>query len=119
MQGASRGLRGGLRPRGQPAGVEQQIRSGIVFGLTAALKGDITIDRGRVQQENFNNYDVLRIDEMPVVEVHIVPSQAAPGGIGEASTPASPGGHQRSFRRDRQAHPAAADPRAGPGVAIL
>ena len=57
-----------------PAIVEQQIQSGIVFGLTAALKGGITIDKGRVQQRNFNDYDVLRIDEMPVVEVHIVPS---------------------------------------------
>ena len=70
-----------------PAGVEQQIRSGIVFGLSAALKGGITIDRGRVQQSNFHQYDVLRIDEMPTVEVHIVPSRSAPGGIGEASTP--------------------------------
>ena len=70
-----------------PAGIEQQIQSGIVFGLTAALKGSITIDRGRVMQQNFNHYDVLRIDEMPVVEVHIVPSRNAPGGIGEASTP--------------------------------
>ena len=51
------------------------------------LKGAITIDHGRVEQGNFNHYDVLRINEMPVVEVHIVPSQAAPGGIGEASTP--------------------------------
>jgi isoquinoline 1-oxidoreductase beta subunit len=70
-----------------PRGVEQQIQSGIVFGLTAALKGAITIDRGRVQQQNFHQYDVLRIDEMPVVEVHLVPSQNAPGGIGESSTP--------------------------------
>jgi isoquinoline 1-oxidoreductase subunit beta len=70
-----------------PAGIEQQIQSGIVFGLSAALKGAITIDKGRVQQGNFHQYDVLRIDEMPVVEVHLVPSQAAPGGIGEASTP--------------------------------
>ncbi len=70
-----------------PAGIEQQIQSGIVFGLSAALKGAITIDKGRVQQDNFHQYDVLRIDEMPVVEVHLVPSQAAPGGIGEASTP--------------------------------
>ena len=70
-----------------PGIVEQQIQSGIVYGLSAALKGTITIDRGRVQQSNFHEYDVLRIDEMPVVEVHIVPSQAAPGGIGEASTP--------------------------------
>ena len=71
-----------------PAGIVQQIESGIVYGLTAALKGSITIDRGRVQQQNFHQYEVLRIDEMPVVEVHLVPSQAAPGGIGEASTPA-------------------------------
>jgi isoquinoline 1-oxidoreductase subunit beta len=70
-----------------PAGIEQQIQSGIVYGLSAAMKGAITIDKGRVVQGNFNHYDVLRIDEMPVVEVHIVPSQAAPGGIGEASTP--------------------------------
>ncbi|MBZ5578492.1 MAG: xanthine dehydrogenase family protein molybdopterin-binding subunit [Acidobacteriia bacterium] len=70
-----------------PAILEQQIQSGIVYGLSAALKGAITIDRGRVQQQNFNTYDPLRMDEMPVVEVHIVPSHAAPGGIGEASTP--------------------------------
>ena len=70
-----------------PAILEQQIQSGIVFGLAAALKGGITIDRGRVQQSNFHQYDVLRIDEMPVVEVHIVTSQNASGGIGEASTP--------------------------------
>jgi len=55
--------------------------------LAAALKGGITIDKGRVQQGNFNNYDVLRIDEMPHVEVHIVASTAPAGGIGEASTP--------------------------------
>lgn len=71
-----------------PAGVVQQIHSGIVFGLTAALKGSITIDHGRVQQQNFHQYDMLRIDEMPVVDVHIVPSHNSPGGIGEASTPA-------------------------------
>src|SRR5580658_4951404 len=70
-----------------PSGVEQQIQSGIVYGLSAAMKGEITIDRGRVQQANFHQYDVLRIDEMPVVEVYLVPSQAAPGGIGEASVP--------------------------------
>jgi isoquinoline 1-oxidoreductase beta subunit len=70
-----------------PAILEQQMQSGIVFGLAAALKGGITIDRGRVQQSNFHQYDVLRIDEMPVVEVHIVNSQNASGGAGEASTP--------------------------------
>jgi isoquinoline 1-oxidoreductase beta subunit len=70
-----------------PAGVEQQIQSGIVFGLTAALKGAITIDRGRVQQQNFHHYDMLRMGEMPSVEVYLVASQNAPGGIGEASVP--------------------------------
>jgi isoquinoline 1-oxidoreductase beta subunit len=70
-----------------PAGVAQQIASGIAFGLSAALKGGVTIKNGRVEQGNFDRYDVVRIDEMPNVEVHIVPSQAASGGIGEASTP--------------------------------
>lgn len=70
-----------------PAGVAQQIQSGIVYGLTAALKGSITIERGRVVQQNFSDYDVLRINEMPVVEVYTVPSLMAPGGIGEAGTP--------------------------------
>jgi isoquinoline 1-oxidoreductase subunit beta len=69
-----------------PAGVVQQIQGGIVFGLSA-LKGGITIDKGRVQQGNFDRYEVLRIDEMPVIEVYLVPSHEAPAGIGEASTP--------------------------------
>jgi isoquinoline 1-oxidoreductase subunit beta len=69
-----------------PAILRQQIQSGIVYGLSA-LKGQITIDRGRVQQTNFNTYDPLRMDEMPEVEVHIVESHLPPGGIGEASTP--------------------------------
>lgn len=71
-----------------PGIVEQQIQSGIVFGLTAALKGGITIDRGRVQQSNFDKYDALRMDEMPKIEVHIISSTNNPGGIGEAATPA-------------------------------
>jgi isoquinoline 1-oxidoreductase beta subunit len=70
-----------------PAIVSQQIQSGIVFGLTAALKGKISIDKGQVVQQNFNTYDMLRMDEMPQIEVYIVPSTMAPGGIGEASTP--------------------------------
>ena len=69
-----------------PAGVAQQIASGIAFGLSA-LKSGVTIKNGRVEQSNFHQYDVVRMDEMPKVEVHIVPSQAAPGGIGEAATP--------------------------------
>jgi len=71
-----------------PAGVVQQMRGGIVYGLSAALRGRITIERGRVEQTNFHQYEPLRIDEMPVVDVHIVPSEASPGGIGEVGTPA-------------------------------
>ena len=71
-----------------PAGVVQQMQSAIVYGLSAALRGAITIDRGRVVQTNFHQYEPLRIHEMPVVEVHIVPSTQAPGGIGEVGTPA-------------------------------
>jgi isoquinoline 1-oxidoreductase beta subunit len=70
-----------------PAGVRQQIEGGIVFGLSA-LKGGITIDKGRVQQGNFNQYEVVRIDEAPAIEVHLVDSHEMPAGIGEASTPA-------------------------------
>ena len=70
-----------------PAIVEQQMRSSVVYGLSAALKGSITIDKGRVQQANFNNYDMLRIDETPHVEVHIVASTENPGGMGEAGVP--------------------------------
>jgi isoquinoline 1-oxidoreductase beta subunit len=71
-----------------PSGVVQQLQGGLVYGLSAALRGNITIDRGRVQQTNFHQYEPLRMNEMPVVEVHIVPSTNAPGGIGEVSTPA-------------------------------
>lgn len=70
-----------------PAILRQQLESGIIFGLSAALKGEITIDRGRVQQSNFNNYDVMRVDEIPEIEVHVVPSMENPGGAGEASVP--------------------------------
>jgi isoquinoline 1-oxidoreductase subunit beta len=67
--------------------VAAQMESGIVYGLTAALKGQITIDKGRVEQGNFNDYEMLRLNEMPKVEVHIVPSNEAPGGCGEPGTP--------------------------------
>jgi isoquinoline 1-oxidoreductase beta subunit len=70
-----------------PAIIRQQIESGIVYGLSAALKGAITIDKGAVVQGNFNTYDVMRIDEMPAIEVHILESDNNPGGIGEASVP--------------------------------
>jgi isoquinoline 1-oxidoreductase beta subunit len=70
-----------------PDTVEAQMESAIVFGLTAALMGEITIKAGRVEQSNFNDYPLLRMDEMPAIEVHIVPSTAAPGGVGEPGTP--------------------------------
>ena len=70
-----------------PDTIAAQMEGGIVFGLTAALKGQITIDKGRVEQSNFNDYEMLRLNEMPNVEVHIVPSNEAPGGIGEPGTP--------------------------------
>ncbi|PYP43407.1 MAG: twin-arginine translocation pathway signal protein [Gemmatimonadetes bacterium] len=67
--------------------VDAQMQSAIVYGLTAALWGEITIDKGRVQQSNFHDYRMLRLAEMPVVEVHIVPSTDAQGGVGEPGTP--------------------------------
>ncbi|HUP45443.1 MAG TPA: xanthine dehydrogenase family protein molybdopterin-binding subunit [Thermoanaerobaculia bacterium] len=70
-----------------PDHVRAQVEGGIVFGLSAALKGEITIRRGRVEQGNYNDYDVLRMDEMPRVEVHIIPSREAPGGVGEPPVP--------------------------------
>ena len=70
-----------------PDTLEAQMQGGVVFGLSAALYGEITIENGRVKQGNFNDYPVLRMPEMPVVEVHIVPSTDALGGIGEPSVP--------------------------------
>jgi isoquinoline 1-oxidoreductase beta subunit len=69
-----------------PDTIKAQMEGGIVYGLTAALKGEITIDKGRVQQKHFNDYQVMRHSEMPEIEVYIVPSTAEPGGIGEPST---------------------------------
>jgi isoquinoline 1-oxidoreductase beta subunit len=63
------------------------MEGGIVFGLTAALYGEIMFEGGQTQQSNFNNYTMLRIKEMPRVEVHIVPSHEAPGGCGEPPVP--------------------------------
>jgi len=70
-----------------PQIIERQIESAIVFGLTAALYGKITLAGGEVEQGNFDDYPVLRMSEMPLVEVHIVPSSEKPGGIGEPGLP--------------------------------
>jgi isoquinoline 1-oxidoreductase beta subunit len=70
-----------------PSTIEAQMESGIVFGLSAALHGAISFKNGRVEQSNFHDYPVLRVDEMPLIEVHIVPSTEAPGGVGEPGVP--------------------------------
>ncbi len=70
-----------------PDGVQQQIEGAIVYGLSAALHGAITLEKGRVVQSNFHDYAPLRFSEMPQVEVHIVASTEHPSGIGEPGTP--------------------------------
>src|SRR5215471_7728434 len=69
-----------------PDTIRQQMEGGIIYGLSAALKGEITIDKGRVTQRHFNDYPVVRHQEMPAIEVYIIPSTEEPGGIGEPST---------------------------------
>ncbi len=70
-----------------PETIRAQVEGGIIYGLTAALKGEISIANGRVEQGNFNDYDMVRMNEAPVVEVHIVESNDGPGGMGEPGTP--------------------------------
>ena len=69
-----------------PLGIEAQVQSSIVFGLTAALHGKLTLVKGRVQESNFHDYQPLRMSEMPAVEVHVIQSGAPMGGIGEPAT---------------------------------
>jgi isoquinoline 1-oxidoreductase beta subunit len=73
-----------------PDTVIAQLQGGLIFGLTAALYGEVTIDKGRVQQSNFHDYRMLRIDEAPDIQVHLIPSTQPPGGIGETGTTAAP-----------------------------
>ena len=70
-----------------PDTVRAQMEGSIVFGLTACIKSSITIKNGRVQQSNFHDFPLLRIDEMPEIETHIIPSQEPPGGVGEPGVP--------------------------------
>jgi isoquinoline 1-oxidoreductase subunit beta len=72
-----------------PDTIMAQLQGGHIFGLTAALWGEITLEKGRVRQSNFNDYRVLRIDETPPIDVYVIKSQEAPGGIGETGTTAS------------------------------
>ena len=71
-----------------PASVAAQMEGGVVYGLSAALYGELSFKDGRVQQSNFHDYPLLRLQEMPRVEVHIVHSSEKPGGIGEPGVPA-------------------------------
>jgi isoquinoline 1-oxidoreductase beta subunit len=73
-----------------PDTIVAQLEGGLIFGLTAALYGEITIDKGRVQQSNFNDYRMLRIDQAPKIDVHVIKSGEAPGGIGETGVTAGP-----------------------------
>ncbi|HEY3077015.1 MAG TPA: xanthine dehydrogenase family protein molybdopterin-binding subunit [Burkholderiales bacterium] len=67
--------------------VAMQMESGIGYGLSAALAGAITLKEGRVEQSNFHDYPVVRMNQMPKIEVHIVPSAEKPSGVGEPATP--------------------------------
>jgi isoquinoline 1-oxidoreductase beta subunit len=73
-----------------PDTIMAQLEGGLIFGLTAALYGEITIDKGRVQQSNFHDYRMLRIDQAPKIEVHVIKSGEEPGGIGETGATAGP-----------------------------
>ena len=73
-----------------PDTIVAQLQGGLIFGLTAALWGDVTVEKGRVQQSNFNNYRMLRIDETPPIDVHVIKSGEHPGGIGETGVTAGP-----------------------------
>jgi isoquinoline 1-oxidoreductase beta subunit len=73
-----------------PDTIVAQVQGGLIFGITAALYGEITIENGRVQQSNFNDYRMLRIDQTPAIEIHLIKSGEAPGGIGETGTTAAP-----------------------------
>src|SRR5450432_3367312 len=73
-----------------PDTVMAQLEGGLIFGLTAALYGEVTIDKGRVQQSNFHDYRMLRIDQAPKIEVHVIKSGEPPGGIGETGSTAGP-----------------------------
>lgn len=73
-----------------PDTIVAQLQGGLIFGLTAALYGEITIAKGRVQQSNFNDYRMLRIDEAPKIDIHLIASGEPPGGIGETGANAGP-----------------------------
>ena len=69
-----------------PLGIEAQVQGAVAFGLGPVLHSQVTLKQGRVRQSNFHDYEVLRLNEMPEVAVHIIPSMAKMGGIGEPAT---------------------------------
>ena len=69
-----------------PDTVQAQIMSSVIFGMSAALNNEITLDKGRVQQTNFADYPVLRMHEVPVMDITLIQSTEKPGGIGEPAT---------------------------------
>ena len=73
-----------------PDTIMAQLQGGLIFGLTAALYGEVTISKGRVRQSNFNDYRMLRIDQVPKIDVHVIKSGEDPGGIGETGATAGP-----------------------------
>jgi isoquinoline 1-oxidoreductase beta subunit len=79
--------------------VSAQIESGVVYGISGALWGEVTLKNGPVEQSNFHNYRVLRMNETPPIEVHLVRNSEAPGGIGEPARPP----HLRSAMRSTRA----------------
>jgi isoquinoline 1-oxidoreductase beta subunit len=70
-----------------PDAAAAQIEGGVIFGLTAALCGEITVEQGRVVQSNFRDYPLLTMGTVPAVEVHLLKSRDAPGGVGEPGVP--------------------------------
>ena len=77
-----------VAPSSIPDTVHAQIQSGVIFDITAALYGQITLKDGRVEQTNFDTYQMLRMNETPTIEVHVVESTEPPGGMGETGTSA-------------------------------
>ena len=72
-----------------PDTVKAQMEGGIIFGISGALYGEVTLKNGRVEQSNFNDYRVLRMNEAPAIEVHLIRNNEKPGGIGEPATAAT------------------------------
>src|SRR6202165_51441 len=84
-----------------PDTIVAQLEGGLIFGLTAALYGEVTIERGRIQHTNFHDYRMLRIDQAPKIDVHVIKSGEAPGGIGETGVTAGGAGAAEPALRAR------------------